>query len=220
MSKLDQKLEKLGRENAPLIPRRQRLRQMTMAAPPPETPGSADWLAAAVFGTVSEFERMFEALVVGGGAAVDDRWRQMLSLMVRARAAEQPYTLNQLCVALDVPFGELTQFVGRGTAAVYGELARQKVKMALPQVVEATVAAGMDLEKGTKDREMLLKIGGVLENGGGGVNVSVNQQVMTKVQVGKDELLSPLRQFSGLNEELDGVAKGQVIDGEILEEGD
>ena len=75
------------------------------------------------------------------------------------------------------------------------------------------MVAAREPETGGKDREMLLKIAGVLQDKGG-VNVNVNQQV--GVKVGKDELLAPLRQFSGVAEEIDNEVRN-VVDAEIVE---
>ena len=60
---------------------------------------------------------------------------------------------------------------------------------------------------------LFASLGGVLPDKGG-VSVNVNQQV--GVKIGKDELLAPLRQFSGVAEEIDNSVR-EIVEGEVVE---
>lgn len=186
---------------------------IVLEAPPPETPGSVAWVAEAVFGGQRQFEDMLQAIVVGQGAQGDHRWRDLVSVILRLRDSGTDYNLNQLCLTLNVSASELLSFVGQGVQEVQKGIAVMKASLKAPEVIDWAVAAAMDPENGTKDRQMLLTIAGVLQDKGG-VNVNVNQQV--GVKIGKEELLAPLRQFNGVATEIDSVLR-DAVDGEILD---
>lgn len=186
---------------------------IVLEAPPPETPGSVAWVAEAVFGGQRQFEDMLQAIVVGQGAQGEHRWRDLVSVILRLRDSGTDYNLNQLCLTLGISASELLSFVGQGVQEVQKGIAVMKASLAAPQVIAWSTAAAADLESGTKDREMLLKIAGVIPEKSG-VNVNVNQQV--GVKIGKEELLAPLRQFNGVATEIDSVLR-DAVDGEIVD---
>jgi len=186
---------------------------IVLDAPPPDTPGSVAWVAQAVFGGQRQFEDMLQAIVVGQGASGEHKWRELVSVILRLRDSGKPYNLNQLCLTLNLSASELLAFVGQGVQDVQKGIAMMKASLAAPDVIDYSLAAAMDPMAGSKDREMLLKIAGVLQDKGG-VNVNVNQQV--GIKVGKDELLAPLRQFSGVATEIDSALRDNVVDGELL----
>ena len=186
---------------------------IVLEAPPPETPGSVAWVAEAVFGGQRQFEDMLQAIVVGQGAQGDHRWRELMSVILRLRDSGTDYNLNQLCLTLGLSASELLSFVGQGVQEVQKGIAAMKASLKAPEVIDWAGAAAQDPESGTKDRQMLLTIAGVLQDKGG-VNVNVNQQV--GVKIGKEELLAPLRQFNGVATEIDSVLR-DVVDGEIVD---
>lgn len=186
---------------------------IVLEAPPPETPGSVAWVAEAVFGGQRQFEDMLQAIVVGQGAQGDHRWRDLVSVILRLRDSGTDYNLNQLCLTLGLSSSELLSFVGQGVQEVQKGIAVMKASLKAPEVIDWAVAAAQDPESGTKDRQMLLTIAGVLQDKGG-VNVNVNQQV--GVKIGKEELLAPLRQFYGVATEIDSVLR-DAVDGEIVD---
>ena len=186
---------------------------IVLEAPPPETPGSVAWVAEAVFGGQCQFENMLQAIVVGQGAQGDHRWRDLVSVILRLRDSGTDYNLNQLCLTLNLSASELLSFVGQGVQEVQKGIAVMKASLKAPEVIDWAVAAAQDPESGTKDRQMLLTIAGVLQDKGG-VNVNVNQQV--GVKIGKEELLAPLRQFNGVATEIDSVLR-DAVDGEVVE---
>ena len=173
---------------------------IVLDAPPPETPGSVAWVAEAVFGGQRQFEDMLQSIVVGQGAQGDHRWRELMSVILRLRDSGTDYNLNQLCSTLGLSASELLSFVGQGVQEVQKGIAAMKASLKAPEVIDWALVAAQDPENGTKDRQMLLTIAGVLQDKGG-VNVNVNQQVAMKV--GKEELLAPLRQFNGVATEID-----------------
>jgi len=181
-------------------------------APPPETPGSVAWVAESLFGGQRQFEDMLQTIVVGQGSRGEHKWRDLVSVILRLRESGQPYNLNQLCVTLDIPANDLLALVGTGVRETQTAMASMKASLVAPKVIDWAMEAAAEPEGG-KDREMLLKIAGVLQDKGG-VNVNVNQQVAVKV--GKEELLAPLRQFSGVAEEIDNEVRN-VVDAEIIE---
>ncbi len=194
--------------------RRGVLPALVLDAPPPETPGSVAWVAEAVFGGQRQFEDMLQAIVVGQGAASEPRWREFVSAVLLFRQRGEEYNLNQLCVTMGIPAGELLGLVGTGVKEVQAGIATMKASLAAPKVIDYSLQAAMDPDGGRGDREMLLKIAGVLQDKGG-VNVNVNQQV--GVKVGKEDLLAPLRQFSGVATEIDSALRDNVIDAEVID---
>lgn len=186
---------------------------IVLDAPPPETPGSVAWVAEAVFGGQRQFEDMLQSIVVGQGAQGDHRWRELMSVILRLRDSGTDYNLNQLCSTLGLSASELLSFVGQGVQEVQKGIAAMKASLKAPEVIDWALVAAQDPENGTKDRQMLLTIAGVLQDKGG-VNVNVNQQVAMKV--GKEELLAPLRQFNGVATEIDSALR-DVVDAEIVE---
>lgn len=204
-------------ESNELVPRglTGKLPALVLEAPPPETPGSVAWVAEAVFGGQRQFEDMLTSIVVGQGAKGELRWRQFVSTILKLRETNQEYNLNQLCLTLDVSARDLMALVGAGVKEVQAGIAVLKASLAAPEIIQYSLIASRDPEKGKGDREMLLKIAGVIEPSGPGVSVNVNQQVSMKV--GKEELLAPLRQFQGVAEAIDNSVRGEVIDGEIVD---
>lgn len=186
---------------------------IVLEAPPPETPGSVAWVAEAVFGGQRQFENMLQAIVVGQGAQGEHRWRDLVSVILRLRDSGTDYNLNQLCLTLNLSASELLSFVGQGVQEVQKGIAVMKASLKAPEVIDWALVAAQDPENGTKDRQMLLTIAGVLQDKGG-VNVNVNQQV--GVKIGKEELLAPLRQFQNVAEQIDNSVR-EVVDGEIVE---
>ena len=186
---------------------------ISLDAPPPETPGSVAWAAEAIFGGQRQFEDMLQTIVVGQGSKGEHRWRDLVSVILRLRESGQSYNLNQLCVTLDIPASDLMALVGSGVKDMQVAMAQMKASLVAPEVIDWAMVAAREPETGGKDREMLLKIAGVLQDKGG-VNVNVQQNV--GVKIGKDELLAPLRQFSGVAEEIDNSVR-EAVEGEIVE---
>lgn len=207
----------LAELNEQLIPRGLpgKLPALVLEAPPPETPGSVAWVAEAVFGGQRQFEDMLTSIVVGQGAKGDPKWRHLVSVILKLREVGEIYNLNQLCMTLNITSQSLLEFIGTGVRTIQSHIATMKASLAAPDVINSALMASQDWEKGGKDREMLLKIAGVIEPSGSGVSVNVNQQVSMKV--GKEELLAPLRQFQGVAEAIDNSVRGEAIDGEIVD---
>ena len=178
----------------------------------PDTPGSVEWTANAVFGGRLEFKKLLQQLVVTTGAQGEQKWRDLVSLDLRLTEAGESFDLNQLCATAGVDGRELLAFVGRGVQQMYAGLARMKAALAAPHVVDLAHLAAEDLEKGGKDREMLLKIAGVIEMGGPGVVINNSNQVAV---VNKEQLRAPLLKFREVQREVDEAVR--VVDGEVID---
>lgn len=187
---------------------------------PADTPGSPEWTANAVFGGRLEFKKMLQQLVVGAGAQGEQRWRDLVSLDLRLAERGEDVDLNQLCATAGVDGRELLAFVGRGVQSMYAGLARLKASLAAPGVIDVAELAAQDPEKGRGDREMLLRIAGVIEPSGGVVinNTAVAQ---ARAEAGGDSLRAPLMQFRETLGEIDRAARdavdGEVVEGEVVE---
>lgn len=180
----------------------------------PSTPGSVAWTAEVAFGGKAEFVKMLQLMVVGGGRTVEQRWRDAVSLQLRWDREGTEWNLNQLCAALDIGHGEMLAFVGQGVTAMNRHLAGLKAAQAAPDVIESAIMASRDMEKGGKDREMLLKIAGVIEPSGPGVVINNSNQVAV---VNKEQLRTPLLKFREVQAEIDGAVRGEVVEGEIVQ---
>ena len=184
--------------------------QRPAEAPPPHAEGSLDWTANMVFGSRESLLEQLESL--------GEEWRYFCVVFrqwqrdARQQGLAEP-TLNELGVALKIPPQDFWQKVFNSVAALRKTQALLQAALASPQVIATAVAAAQDLEKGGKDREMLLKIAGVLE-GGQGVTVNVQQNNFQ----GRDaeRAKTPLLQFSETVTELDELGR-DVIEGEIVE---
>lgn len=193
-------------------------------APLPEIPaeqvGGLDWTFTQMFGSPEEGIKMVESLVAGQGPKADPRWIQFLLACKykRERAEELGHpvpSLNSLMALLGFEQAEFMALLVQGVRDLSVALGKIKVAKAIPEVLDSTLAASRDLEKGGKDRETLLKIGGILEDKGG---LSVNVQQQVGIQIKPDDLKAPLRQFRKEIEDLDNLAR-DVVEGEIVEEG-
>jgi hypothetical protein len=187
---------------------------------PAEQIGGLDWTLKNMFGSLGEGIRTIEALVVGQGSKADPRWPAFL-LAYRRKCedaldkGEQEPSMNSVAALLDISVPEFLGSITKAIQQLSLNLSQIKVAQNLPTIVDASIEAAKDLEKGGKDREMLMKVGGLI-NEQKGVNVSVNQQV--GVSIKKEDLAAPLRQFSKEIKDLDEIAREEIVEGEVVDE--
>jgi hypothetical protein len=184
--------------------------------------GGVDWTFTNMFGSVEEGVRMVESLVAGQGAKAEQKW--ILFLLAYRNKQEEALalgreapSLNSICALLEIEAPEFLGTIVQGIKRLSVALGQVKVAQAIGEVIESSLEAARDPEKGSKDREMLLKMGGMLEDKAG-VSVSVNQQV--GIQFKGEDLKAPLRQFKKEIEELDNIARDSenVVEGELVDE--
>lgn len=201
-----------------LVPRGNGRLPVLQVALAPDTPGSVEWTANSVFGGRLEFKKLLQQLVVSAGSEGDQRWRDLVSLDIRLTEAGESPDLNQLCATAGVDGRELLAFVGKGVQQMYAGLARLKAVLHAPQIVDLARLAAEDLEKGRGDREMLLKIAGVIEPSGG---ITINNTANAVAQASvKEELRNPFRRFRDVASEVDEAVRAadDVVDGEVIDE--
>lgn len=195
-----------------------RLPPLKMIAPPPNQVGTVSWAADVLFGGKDAFEDLLISMVSVGREQEDLKWRRLVNLILKLRESdrrfEREYTLNQVCQTLDINANDVLAYVGKGLKQFQKTMAEVKASLHAVEMVGIAVEAARDTEKGGKDREMVLKIAGVMKENGG---VAVNVQQNNTVKIGKEELMAPLRQFQGLQEEIDDSVRGQIVEGEIVE---
>lgn len=189
---------------------------------PKEQIGGLDWTFQNMFGSVEKGIRLVESLVVGQGSRADKDWAMFLlayqSEKERAAAhGEGVPSLNSIAAALDLKVSDLVGKMVEGVTQLNLALAKVQVASAMPALVDSAIQSAMTLEGG-KDREMLFKVGGLIQDQKGGVNVSVSQNVGVSVKQQAEALKNPLRQFRDDMAEIDrAVRDGSVVDGEVVE---
>lgn len=187
--------------------------------------GTLDWIASAAYGGRDQMMELAWSLVSAQGRDADQRWRDFINLWLLwedrrvegvIEAHEVP-TLNQIAVALKLPVAEFVEWLATGIGEMTRLVARHRLAIETDGVVEAAVAYAK-MPDGHQDRKMLLQATGIVPSGGGGVNVSVNQQVGVKVDARtQSEMKVPLLKFSETTEAIDEAVRG-AVDGEIVEE--
>lgn len=191
---------------------------------PADQPGGVDWAFGAMFGGIEQGVALVESLVAGQGDKADRRWVSFL-LGYRSKCEENEAaglpapSLNSIVHAMQIPANEFLATVTGSLRTLNVTLGQVRIAQSLPLVVEAAVAAALDPERGGKDREILMKIAGLIESSQNpGIQVNVNQQVAVRATA--EDLKTPLRRFRREVEDLDDIARGTVVEGEIVDETD
>ena len=183
-------------------------RRPSLDAPPAIQPGSVDWTVMNMFGDIEKGVQMIESLVAGQGSQADERWIKFCLLYreweLRWRKGEYPDkpTLNQVCWSLD--FDAKTFLVGmqREIQTTMSTIGHLRAALQIPAIVDKVVEVALSDEGDTKDRELALKLGGMIEEKSGvQVNVQQNNQVVLKGD--KERMKTPLLQFSETVEAID-----------------
>jgi hypothetical protein len=203
-------------------------------APSAQQPGSVHWAAMLIFGTAERFVQTLESIVAGQGQLAEADWQRACVLYrewqrrYRLGIIKREPTLNDVAYVLKL---DTETFFGRISIAMQGlfsKVAALKAIAAAPELVDLTLDAARDLEKGGKDRELALRIAGVIADKPGlavNVGVQVNNQITNKGP-------APLAQFRETVEELDSAVRDaaigraalppadmtNIVEGEIVEE--
>lgn len=182
-------------------------------APPPNHPGSVDWMAIQAFGSREEAIRRAESMVAGLGEEADDKWVRLVILyrqweiMYRRGELHEPPNLNQVCQSLDMSAAVFIKGLRSEIQPMMAEIAKIQAAAALPEVMNKVIDKATSDKADTKDHEMFLKLSGVIAEKGGGLTVNVTQQQAMLAAKERDKLLAPLLQFSGTVEEIDDEAR-------------
>lgn len=195
--------------------------QPSAKAPAPDAPGSLDWTARQVYGSSEALEGLMETLARGG----NEFWRRFLlqlkqwELDYSRGKLPDPPTLNQVAYGLKLSTVALMERLTADTTALYSQIGKQKAALASLSALDSTIMASRDLEKGFKDRELLLKLGGTLQDDRGPLVAIQNNQ--TTNLVAAQPVLS---QFSEQAAELDAKLRlearrphADIVEGEICE---
>lgn len=178
-------------------------------APPPSQIGSIDWTMAHLFGDRDKAVEIIESLVAGQGENADEKWvrfvllyRQWQIQHMRGELEYEP-TLNQVCHTLNFDAKDFISELQGGIQNLFTKVGSLKATMAIPAIVDKVIEVA-ESDEGTKaDRELALKLGGMLDEHNG-INIQINNQnnsVMLKSE--KDRMKSPLLQFSDTVEFID-----------------
>ena len=194
-----------------LIGSRGKERGLPSNAPGPGAIGTVDWAAKQLFESREAVVQMAESLI-GASEEGEGKWlefcrqyREWERLWEKGLIEREP-TLNDVCAVLRIPHQEFFGWLASGIATMMQSVGRLKASLAGPRVVDLALAAAADPANGTKDREMLLKMAGLLESGKG-VQVNVTQQNAFVGARDKERAKSPLLQFSQTITEIDEMAR-------------
>src|SRR5262245_13798865 len=188
-----------------LVTRRGGLSRMKpkLNAPPPGQIGSVDWTMAHLFGSREKALEIIESLVAGQGDNADEKWVRFLLLYKqweiqfnRGELIERP-NFNQVCHSLNFDAGQFIGELQNGMKYLFTKLGALKATLAIPAIVDKVVEVAESDEGDVKDRELALKLAGMIDDKSG-VNVQINNsnQVAVLNKGEKDRMKSPLLQFS------------------------
>jgi len=195
-----------------LVTRRGGLSRMKprLNAPPPGQIGSVDWTMAHLFGSTDKAIELIESLVAGQGENASEKWVRFLLLykqweiQYKKGDLDSAPTLNQVCHSLDF---DARDFIGElqvGIKSLFTKVGAIKATMAIPAIVDKVIDVAESDEGDTKDRELALRLAGMIDDKSG-VNVQINNsnQVAVMNKGDKDRMKSPLLQFSETVEIID-----------------
>lgn len=192
--------------NGQLVTRRGDLARLKpkLDAPPPGQPGSVDWTMTHLFGSPESAIQMIESLVAGQGGNADDKWLRFILLYRKWELEGLHPTLNQVCHSLDFEASVFLRELQGGIQQMMKGVATLKAALAVPEVMDMVVERAKKEEADVKERELALRIGGVLDERGG-VNVQINntQQSVILNKGDKDRQKAPLLQFRDTVEAID-----------------
>lgn len=188
-----------------LVTRRSGLARMKpkLSAPPPNQVGSVDWWAIQMFQSRQRAIDMIESLVAGQGDNADEKWLRVVLLYkqweIQHKRGEipEPPTLNQVCHSLNFDAGTFQTELQNGVMNVMQNAARGMAIMASTEIMEKVIERAKSDNADIRERELPLKIAGVIDEKGNSVNVQINNQqnnIMLKSE--KEKMKTPLLQFS------------------------
>jgi len=167
----------------------------------------------ALFGSRQKAVEMIESLVAGQGENADERWIRVVLLykqwQIKFSKGElaDPPTLNQVCHSLDFDTTTFIRELQQGVMFLMRNISQMKMALATPAVVDNLAGKATDPEADVRAIELALKVGGVIETGGG-MQVQItntnNNQTALLLKSEKEKLKSPLLQFQPTVTEIDG----------------
>lgn len=187
-----------------LVTRRGDLTRMKpkLNAPPPGQIGSVDWTMSHIFGDREKAVEIIESLVAGQGENADEKWLRFVilyrkwELQHKKGDIPEPPTLNQVCHALNFDARDFLGELQVGMKNLFTKVGAIKATMAIPAIVQKVVDVAESDEGDTKDRELALRLAGMIEDKNG-LNVQINnQQNNIMLKSDKEKMKSPLLQFS------------------------
>jgi hypothetical protein len=206
-----------------LVTRRKGLALMKprLNAPPATQPGSVDWTMTTLFGSRQKAIEMIESLVAGQGENADERWVRVVLLykqwMIKFTKGElpDPPTLNQVCYSLDFDATTFVRELQQGVMGLMRNISQMKTALAAPQVAQNLIDKASDPEADIRAIELALKVGGVIETGGGMQvqinNTNTNQNAVV-LKSDKEKLKAPLLQFQPTVTEIDNEVRKEHAD--------
>jgi hypothetical protein len=171
-------------------------------APPPTQPGSTDFWVTQVFGSCEKGLEYIESLVAGQAENADEKWVKLILLFREWQARhkqgrlEHPPTLNMVCHSLNFDTPTFIRELQTGLLAYVKSQAVMSAVAASPEVVKNLNNKAKSKKADTKTIELQLRVAGVIDDKGAGVQVNVNQQQAVIGVKDKDKLRTPLLQFS------------------------
>lgn len=183
--------------------------EMEMEVAPPDVPGSLEWLAKEIYGGEEKLVEAMVGALASQGSQADPR----MAAIVRGWK-DGGRRLNELVRDLGMGGVEVIAWLQERVGESMKVLGQLRAQLMSRDVLDFSYMAAQDPEKGFADRQMLLTIAGLVQ--GKGPLVTIDQR---SIRVGgKDELRDPLLKFRETMVELDDMARGEIVEGEIVED--
>lgn len=189
--------------------------------------GSLEWVASAAYGGKDQMMELAWSLAASQDGECRPEFREFIDAwlhyeeLYKEGKLEARATLNQVALALKGKFGaaEFVEWLARGISHMCNLVARQKLALETDGIIKMAVEVAKTPD-GFRDRKMLLESQGIVTTGPA-ISIQNNQVAVGKVSMGareRDEMKSPLLKFRGTMQGVDDAVRGQVIDGEIIED--
>lgn len=151
---------------------------------PADAVGSLDWQMVRLFGDREKALDMLESFLydqecnplIYQFCATYRQWEKDF----QDGTLDEPPNLNQVAFRLKVNTNEIFDLVTEGTKRLAGRMSTIRASQLSPQVIEAAGQFALDPD-GYKDRELILKVSGVIQDQKG-INITNNNQVGVKVE--------------------------------------
>ncbi len=208
-------------------PATRRYPPLPLKAPGEFVVGSLEWVASAAYGGKDQMMELAWSLAASQGPECRADFREFIDAWLhyeeqhREGKLETRATLNQVALALKGKFGaaEFVEWLARGISHMCNLVARQQLALETQGIVAMAVEVARTPE-GHRDRKMLLEAQGIVSTGPA-IQIQNTQVAVGKVQMGareREEMKTPLLRFRGTMQGVDDAVRGQVIDGEVIDD--
>lgn len=208
-------------------PASRRYPPLPVRAPGEFVVGSLEWVASAAYGGKDQMMELAWSLAASQGGECRPEFREFIDAWLHYEqqhaegTLEARATLNQIAMALKGKFGaaEFVEWLARGVSHMCNLVARQKLALETDGIIEMAVQVAKTPD-GFRDRKMLLESQGIVTTAPA-ISIQNNQVAVGKVSMGareREEMKSPLMKFRGTMQGVDDAVRGQVIDGEVIDE--